>query len=64
MQQAATKDARHVLGGAPRRSIVDRLLLCLAGSAPAGSLLLIWLGSMVLAESAARRYAAGSTVCE
>jgi hypothetical protein len=48
--QQATKDARHVLGGAPRRSIVDRLLLCRAGSASAASLLLIWLGSCMLAE--------------
>jgi len=44
-QQAIQRDARHVLGGAARRSIVDRLLLCLAGCA-SGSPLLIWLGSI------------------
>ena len=50
--QVARMAARHdVLGGAARRCIAA----CgLAGSA-AGSLLLIWLGSIVLAESAARR---------
>ena len=64
MQQANQRSGCRVLGGAPRRSIVDRLLLCLAGSAPAGSLLLIWLGSMVLAELGAVASAAGSTACE
>ena len=45
-----------VLGGAARRCIV------LPRRLRAGSLLLIWLGSMVLAE--VRASAAGSTACE
>jgi len=45
MQQAATKDARHleVLGGAPRR----RCIVGLAGSASLDSLLLALAGSML-----------------
>ena len=60
MQAARTATRHDVLGGAARRCIGA----CgLAGSA-SGSLLLIWLGSIVLAERGATLKAAGSTVCE
>ena len=59
--QVARMAARHdVLGGAARRCIAA----CGLAGAASGSLLLIWLGSMVLAELGAVASAAGSTACE